>query len=418
MNQREYFPDGTPISDWFYDTSVPALSDLGKQYVITDHGIADDGNIYTEKFQELIDVIASNGGGVMVVPKGTYRTGAIFFKQGVHLYLEKDGVIMGSDDISDYPVCETRIEGESCKYFPALINADGIDGFTITGEGTIDGNGHRSWRAFWLRVKWNPGRTGKDEQRARLVFISNSKNVIISGVNLQNSHFWTSHIYKCERVKFLGCRIFSPKTPVAAPSTDAIDVDVCTDVLIKNCYMEVNDDAVALKGGKGPYADTQPENGSNERILIEDCACGFCHSCLTCGSESIHNRNVIFRRITVDSAILFRMKMRPDTPQHYEYIRVEDVKGKVKYFIDVNPWRQYFDLKGRPDVPMSYADNITIRNCDCECDTYFNVLTDDSQYVLSDFVLENLNITALKNGYTDSAIKNATLSNVNVTVKE
>lgn len=415
--KQEFFPDGTPINQWFYDTTTPTLESLGKQYVLTDYGVLDDGNIYTDKIQALIDSVHANGGGVIVVPKGTYRTGSIFFKQGVNLYVEKDGILMGSDDVSDYALLDTRIEGENCKYFAALINADGIDGFTMCGEGAIDGNGHRAWRAFWLRAKWKPSRINKDEQRSRLVYISNCKNVMISGIKLLNSQFWTTHIYNCQYVKILNCTMFSPKTPVAAPSTDAIDLDVCQDVLVKNCYLEVNDDGIALKGGKGPYADTAPENGSNERILIEDCECGFCHSCLTCGSESIHNKNVIFRRIKVDSAILFRMKMRPDTPQLYELITVEDIVGKVKYFIDINPWRQYFDLKGRPDIPLSYGDNIVIRNCDCECDTYFNVVTDNSQYLLSNFTFENLKIKALKNGYTDDAIKNATINNVQIDIK-
>lgn len=56
-------------------------------------------------------------------------TGALFFKQGVHLYVAQGGMLKGSDDCSDYPICETRIEGESCLYFSALINADGLDGF-------------------------------------------------------------------------------------------------------------------------------------------------------------------------------------------------------------------------------------------------------------------------------------------------
>lgn len=63
-----------------------------------------------------------------------------------------------------------------------------------------------------------------------------------------------------------------------APSTDAIDIDVCTDVLVKNCRMEVNDDAVVLKGGKGPWADMLQENGISERVIIEDCVYGFCHA--------------------------------------------------------------------------------------------------------------------------------------------
>ena len=298
-HSQSLFPDNTPISSWFYDTTVPTLEQLGKPYVLTDYHIFDDGKIYTQEIQHLIDTVAEQGGGVIVVPAGTYLTGAIFFKQGVHLYITQGGTLKGSDDISDYPIMETRIEGETCQYFPGLINADGIDGFVMCGQGTIDGNGLRSWKAFWKRRAWNPKCTNKDEQRPRLVYISNCKNVLVADLHLQNSHFWTNHLYKCEKVKYLNCHIFSPEKPIKAPSTDAIDIDVCTDVLIKNCYMEVNDDSVVLKGGKGPWADEAPENGSNERILVEDCVYGFCHGCLTCGSESVHNKNILVRRIKV-----------------------------------------------------------------------------------------------------------------------
>ena len=78
----------------------------------------------------------------------------------------------------------------------------------------------------------------KDEQRPRLVYLSNCKNVLIADLNLQNSHFWTTHLYHCDHVKYLNCRIFSPASPVKAPSTDAIDIDVCSDILVKNCYLE------------------------------------------------------------------------------------------------------------------------------------------------------------------------------------
>lgn len=292
-------------------------------------------------------------------------------------------------------------------YFPALINADSLDGFVIAGRGCIDGNGMRSWRSFWLRRSWNPDCTNKDEQRARLLFISNSKNVLITGVSLQNSQFWTSHLYNCERVKYIGCRFFAPAAPVKAPSTDAIDIDVCRDVLVKNCYMEVNDDAVVLKGGKGPWADTAPENGSNERILVEDCEYGFCHGCLVCGSESIHNRNIILRRIKVSCGNnLLWLKMRPDTPQHYEYIRVEHIEGKIANFININPWTQFYDLKDRTDIPLSYADNISMRDCSCECEHFFNVTKKDSEYLLSDFCFERLSIRAGINGYDESKISN------------
>lgn len=417
--QQEYFPDGTPIDAWFYDTNVPELEELGKAYMLSAYGILDDGKVHTAEIQSLIDEAAAQGGGVIVVPAGTYLTGALFFKQGVNLYVAAGGTLKGSDDLEDYPIMETRIEGETCLYFSGLINADGLDGFTMCGPGTIDGNGLRSWKAFWKRRTWNPDCTNKDEQRPRLIYISNCKNVLVADLNIQKAHFWTNHIYRCERVKYLNCKIFSPAAPVKAPSTDAIDLDVCQDVLIKNCRMEVNDDAVALKGGKGPWADTAPENGSNERIIIEDCVYGFCHGCLTCGSESVHNRNIILRRIKVlDGYNLLWLKMRPDTPQHYEYMLIEDIEGAVTNFLNINPWLQFYDLKDRKEIPLSYADHITIKNCRFTCDTYFNVKPRADQYVLSDFVLENLQIEAVEDGYTPDAIANIQIRNVEIAKKE
>lgn len=415
MKKKEFFPDGISIDDWFYEVEIPKLDTLGKQYILTEYQIFDDGKVYTEKIQALIDMASVNGGGVIVVPKGTFLTGALFFKQGVHLYIEKGGVLKGSDDISDYPICETRIEGETCNYYSALINADGLDGFIMCGKGTIDGNGFRSWKAFWLRRAWNPECTNKDEQRPRLVYISKCCNVTVAQLHLQNSHFWTNHIYKSHHVKYIHCRIYSPCAPVAAPSTDGIDIDVCKDVLIKHCYFEVNDDSVVLKGGKGPTANSAPENGSNERILIEDCTYGWCHSCLTCGSESIHNRNILVRRIRVKDAVrLVWLKMRSDTPQRYEYITVEEVEGKVKHFIDICPWTQFFDMKGYEKLPLSYAENIKIKNCNCECDTYFKVKSGQGQYILSDFSFENLSIKAKNDGFSEDIIENVVIKNVNV----
>ena len=418
MNEKtqDLFPDGSPIDDWFFQTDIPTLESLGKPYVITDHGVADDGKIHTRALQDLIDHIAENGGGVMVIPAGTYYTGALFFKQGVHLYVSENGMLKGSDDISDYPVCKTRIEGECCMYYPALINADGIDGFVMCGKGTIDGNGLRAWKAFWQRRQWNPACTNKDEQRPRLVFISNCKNVWVADLHLQNSPFWTNHIYKCQRVKFIGCHIFAPKEPVMAPSSDAIDIDVCTNVLVKNCYMEVNDDSIVLKGGKGPWADTDEGNGANERILVEDCHYGFCHGGLTCGSESVYNRNVLVRRIQVEDILqLICFKLRPDTPQHYEYITIENVTGSIlQSFININPWMQFFDLKGRTDKPVSRVNDVTIRDCNCTCGLFFNVKKDEKQYTLSRFNLQNLQITTANKGSALSVIDEVQAENVEI----
>lgn len=425
---KDLWPDGTEISEWFRKTEPVDIAALGKQYRITDYGIVNDGRIHTSEFQALIDKVALQGGGVIVVPEGTYFTGALFFKQGVHLHIYKGGVIMGSDNPSDYPILKTRIEGETCKYYSALINVDGLDGFTISGEGSIDGNGYTYWKHFWERRSWNPKCTNKDEQRPRLVYVSNSKNVQIDGINLQNSAFWTTHIYNSENVKLLRLHIYSPAKPVKAPSTDAIDLDVVKNILVKDCYMSVNDDAVAIKGGKGPYADAFrnsypgvdlnkfPEmkgDGGNENIIIEDCEYGFCHGCLTLGSESVFDHNIILRRIKVNEANnLLWLKMRPDTPQKYEYITVEDITGNGKNFLLVAPWTQFYDLKGRTSVPMSYSDHITMRNIEFDCDVFFNVKPQEDQYHLSNFTFENLKIKGKNIDFRKEYVENFATSNI------
>ncbi len=412
---QDLFPDGTPIPDWFRKNEIVNIQSLGKAYRITDYGVVNDSTvIQTGKIQAVIDKAAQTG-GVVVFPKGTYLSGALFFKPKTHLYMEQGAVLKGSDDISNFPVVMTRIEGQTLKYFAALVNADKVDGFTISGKGTINGNGMRYWKSFWLRREVNPKCTNMDEMRPRLVYISNCKDVQLSGVRLENSPFWTTHLYKCENVKLLNLTILAPHSPVKAPSSDAVDVDVCTNVLIKNCYVSVNDDAVALKGGKGPLADKDENNGGNRNIIIEDCTYGFCHSALTFGSESVYNHNVILRRCTVTNAHrLLWLKMRPDTPQNYEYVLVEDIKGDAKSFLYVKPWTQFFDLKGQTEIPLSYSSHVTMRNITFECQVLFDVSHSD-QYKLTDFSFENLNIKAAKNAdiQTDY-IKDFKLKNVTV----
>lgn len=223
---QEKFPDGTPVSDWFKDSKIVDINTLGKKYILTDYGVINDSTLLqTEKIQSAIDAAAQNGGGVIVIPKGTYLSGALFFKPKTHLHLEEGAVLKGSDDISNFPIIDTRMEGQSLKYFAALVNADKVDGFTLSGKGTIDGNGLRYWKSFWLRRKVNPQCTNMDELRPRLVHISHSNNVQLSGVRLINSPFWTTHLYKCNHIKILNLYIFSPERPVKAPSTDAIDID-------------------------------------------------------------------------------------------------------------------------------------------------------------------------------------------------
>jgi polygalacturonase len=413
-----HFPDGKKIPDWFSDSSKISLRDLGKQFVITQYGAkADSTAVQTAIIQKIIDQAHQQGGGVIVVPKGTFLSGALFFKPRTHLYVAKGAVLKGSDNIADYPIMPSRIEGQNLDYFPALVNAYGVNGFTISGNGTIDGNGLNYWKTFWQRRKENPNCTNLEVSRPRLVFIWKSNDVQVQDVRLQNSGFWTSHYYQCNNIKILNVRITAPHEPIKAPSTDAIDLDVCGNVLIKGCYLAVNDDAIALKGGKGPYADTDPGNGANTNVIIEDCEFGFCHAALTCGSEAIHNKNIVMRNCHITNAMrVLWLKMRPDTPQKYEFVSVENIDGYAYSLIYVKPWKQFFDLKGRKDVPLSYCDNISLKNINLKCEVFFDVSPGEYDK-LSKFEFENLNIMAKNAAYDKTFVQDFKLTNVKVNGK-
>lgn len=384
------------IDSWFQQTQKVDVSTLGKQYVLTDYGVmAGWPRVQTKEIQTVIDRCAQEGGGVIVVPTGTFLSGALFFRQGTHLHLQEGAVLKGSNRIIDYPLLQTRFEGETCKFFSAFINADGLDGFTISGTGTIDGNGLQYWQEFWIRRSWNPQCTNKDAQRPRLTYVSNCKNVTIQDVHLINSAVWTNHVYRSDHVRYLDCYIYAPTENIwpenpkrGAPSSDAIDIDVCHDVLVDGCFMHVNDDAVVIKGGKGTWADKDETNGPTERVIIQNCRYGKVHGCLTLGSESLHNRNIILRNCQVDQASrVLWLKMRPDTPQHYEYVLVEGIKGHCGSFLFIHPWTQFFKPGDRKDMPLSRCNNIVMRNNQVEAKTMFDVKTSD-KYELIDFTVD------------------------------
>ena len=391
------WPDGSPMDSWFSKTKLEIPAAEKKTFVITDFGaVADSTLLQTEVIQKTIDAAAESGGTV-VIPKGVWLTGSLFFKPHTHLRIDKGAVLKGSNEAFDFDVAQVHIEGKIQPYIAAIVNAYGVDGFSITGKGTIDGNGLRYWKEFWKRREVNRKCTNLEALRPRIIYVANSSDIHIEGVTLKDSPFWTTHLYDCSRVVIKDVGIFAPRRPIKSPSSDAIDVDGCNDVHITGCRISTNDDFVALKGGKGPWADTDPDNKTNARILVEDCWFGEGPGPITFGSECVAARNVIVRNCVVDnSSHILLLKMRPDTPQNYEYILIENITGTVRKFFEVSSWTQFFDLQGREDIPMSYARHITMRGCKLSCSVFYEATEQPDQYLLEDINLDGNEITLVK----------------------
>lgn len=348
----------------------------------------------TKAIQRCIDAAARSGGGVIVLDRGVYVSGALFFRPGTSLHVSRETTLKGSGEILDYPLLETRMEGESRRYFAALVNADGVDGFSISGEGTIDGSGYVYWKRLCLRAKWRGPVENLDEQRPRLIYISNSKNVKLTGVTLRNAAFWNVHLYRCEGVLLENMRIFTEVVNgVSGQNPDAVDVDGARNVVIRKVYMDVPNDAVSLKGGKGPEAHDfvrSPQSGPVEDVLIEGCEFGAqCTGCLTLGSECVAARRIVFRDSVIRGATCaLRLKMRPDTVQEYLDVKVESLRGTCGTAMIVAPYASHRRPEWKALHLSSVASNVVVRVGALSCSCAKSRITPSADYRLVDVICE------------------------------
>ena len=108
-----------------------------KEFNILKYGAKPDGvALNTIAIQKAIDAAAEAGGGKVVVPKGEFLTGPIVLKSNIDFHIEKGGIILGSTKVADYRMPELKNAIAS-----ALVFADGVSNLSVTGEGTIDGQG-------------------------------------------------------------------------------------------------------------------------------------------------------------------------------------------------------------------------------------------------------------------------------------
>jgi len=377
---------------------------MDKHYLITDYGAVGDGvKLNTPIIQTAIDAAANDGGGIVEIPAGKFLSGSIFLKKNVQLYLDEGAVLLGSQNIADYPTQQTRIEGHFTAWPVALVNATQMDHVHISGPGQLNGNGAVYWAAF----RAARGAANLDVPRPRLMLIDRCQDVHIEDISFQDSGFWNLHLYHCSEVLVEGVHIDAP----SSPSTDGMDIDSCQNVTIRKCHISDGDDDIALKGSKGPFADKDTDSPPDENITIEDCEFGNGNGVITCGSEATIVRNVLVHNCTiVGRANLLTLKLRPDTPQHYSNITIDGITANgAGRFLNVAPWTQYFDLQGQPS-PARAIDHIVIRNVTGSF-SLMGPLRGTVGDSLSDISFENINLNVANTALTLGPTSNVTLKN-------
>ncbi len=311
-----------------------------REFDVTKFGAVGDGvKDCTPALRDAIAACQAAGGGRVVVPAGTFATGAIRLKSGVNLHVSKGATLKFSRDPRQYlPLVFTRWEGVELMNYSPLIYAFEEDRIAITGEGTLDGQADAG---HWWPWKGNNAKSAEPNQnaaRARLIdmgargvpvservfgeghylrpnFIQpyRCKNVLIEGVRITSSPMWEIHPVLCTNVTVRGVSIDSH-----GPNNDGCDPESCRDVLIEDCTFDTGDDCIALKSGRNE--DGRRLNVPIENVIVRGCTMKDGHGGVVIGSE-----------ISGGARNIFAEKCRMDSPQLDRALRIKtnSVRGGI-----------------------------------------------------------------------------------------
>ena len=200
-------------------------------YDVRDYGAKPDGKtLSTKSIQKAIDECAKQGGGTVYFPPGTFLSGTIYMKSNVTLRLDSGSTLLGSKNLKDYPPTVQAFRSYTDNYTDkSLIYGEKLQHIAITGNGTIDGQG----AAF----------KGPYKVRPYMIRIIQCQNVLVKDVTIRNSPMWVQHYMACDDVRLDGITVRSHVNG----NNDGIDIDSCHRVIISNCNVDSQDDAIVLK---------------------------------------------------------------------------------------------------------------------------------------------------------------------------
>lgn len=266
---------------------------------IVGYGARPDGKtLSTSAIQRAIDDASASGGGVVLVPAGTFLTGRLEMRSHVTLFLDAGSALLGSMSLSDYEGGEDRSQRH-------LIYAKNAEEISLSGAGRIDGQGASFWEpsgkaplppeqawadvaSHWLKPK-SSGRPSP------MVLFANCRGVRVDGIRLENSPGWTLHLLNCDDAHVTGITIANP---VNGPNTDGIDMTCCQNVTISGCNIATGDDAICLKSESPP--GTEPRVVKN--VTVTHCTLSTCCNGFKLGTSSEGGfENIVFSDSVIQS---------------------------------------------------------------------------------------------------------------------
>jgi polygalacturonase len=323
------------------------------EFNILDFGAVGDGTtLNTKSVQKAIDRCAENGGKV-VVPSGNFVIGTIILKSNVELHITEGGNLLGSISLVDY---STTNQGsiEAPAFNKCLVYAENATNIKITGKGIINGRGFKT--NFPEKIDGNLG------ERPMLMRFINCKDVHFSDITFMNSASWCTHMIDCDSVILQNVSIDCHVNI----NNDGFDLDGCRNVLIENCNIRSDDDAICLKS---------TTTRLTENIIVRNCRAVSHTSAFKCGTSSrggfknisitdcdfSDSRVGVIKLMVVDGGILEDVTI--------SNIKMENVEGPIfirlgnrgrKYDV---PTEQIYKKEVESEgAAVGSVKNITIRN--------------------------------------------------------
>ena len=394
--------------------------------------------------QKLIDLCNSQGGGVVVIPKGTYNNiGKIELKSNVRLHFE-DGTKMNfSKDKNDFlPMVLTSWEGNDVYNFSSFIHAENQNNIAITGKVVLNGNGSKNnwwnWKDKSLPVpmraenhpdirpkllKQNRDNIPVDQRkygidsklRAYFMTLRNCKNIYIKGITLINSPMWNIHPLMSENIIIDSVTIISPNN---SPNTDGINPESSKNILIQNSVISVGDDCITIKSGRNN--DGRRRNMPSENIYIKNCTLANGHGGIVIGSElSGGVKNVIVEDCKMNSPNLLRALRIKSNEYRGAYVQnitmrnvqIDTIGGPI---VGINMDYKSYDTEKTKDRFYTSCDGILVENINCNFANQGWLINGSKTLPVKNIKFKNWRVASVKYAIHHKNVKSLILEDVSI----
>lgn len=373
---------------------------------VRDAGAIGDGQaLDTAAIQRCFDDCDAAGGGVVLLPPGTYLSAPLVIGTKTTLRLEKGATLLATGDRSAF-----ERPDEPGKFDHFLTGKD-LEDVTIEGEGTIDGGGPAWWEAAEAARQKKSGYT---LPRPNLIVLTRVKNLTVRGVTIQNAPKFHFVPTECDGVLVEDATFLAPER---APNTDAIDPSMCVDVVVRRCLIDVGDDNIAVKSGKRADGREFAAHG----LTVTDCTFKHGHG-MSIGSETVGGvKDVVVRNCTFEDTVNgIRIKSDRKRGGTVENLLCEDIVMKnVAGAITITSYYPKIPKTIEEPKPVTETTpryrNLTIRNLTATSTKDAGFLVGLPESPIDNVLLENVRIESQRAGLEIRHARGVILDNVRIT---